>query len=465
MKLYSTEVFVAEQDSTIELTTGNIWENIWRMSWPMLIVMFFNFLVGLTDVYVAGFLGPEIQAIVGFVSQLYFSIIIVANAISIGTVAMLSRAVGAGRFEDALTAARQSLLFGIACAMALTAAGLLLHQQIISLAGFSANIRQVAADFFVIFAFALAPNYMVILSTAVFRAGGEVRLTLLAMSLISVINIALNFLLVFGLFSFQGLGYRGIALATSTSMIAGTVICLVLYRKSRWKNIFSGPWHLSSDLIRKIFLLSWPAALVQVSWNASYIILYNILGRLQEGSITAMAALTNSLRIEAIIYLPVFALNMAASVLTGQNLGAGAPERAEKIGWKISFSGIAFVSAMALPIFIWAGAISAPVAKDPQVLDETVRYLRIMMLSEPFLALSIILGGCLQGAGDTKGAMLVIVSALWIIRLPLAYLLAFVAGYGAFGVWIAMAISMCFQGIAMTVRFRNGRWKYTRPWG
>ena len=64
---------VTEQGSTVDLTTGNIWENIWRMSWPMLIVMFFNFLVGLTDVYVAGFLGPEIQAIVGFVSQLYFS--------------------------------------------------------------------------------------------------------------------------------------------------------------------------------------------------------------------------------------------------------------------------------------------------------------------------------------------------------------------------------------------------------
>jgi putative MATE family efflux protein len=449
----------------VNLTTGNVWENIWHMSWPMLIVMFFNFLVGLTDVYVAGFLGPEIQAIVGFVSQLYFSIIIVANALSIGTVAMLSRAVGAGRFQDALSAARQSLLFGIACALAITAAGFLFHNQIISLAGFSPDIRPVAADFFVIFAFAPAPNYMVILSTAVFRAGGEVRITLLAMSLISVINIALNFLLVFGLFSFQGLGYRGIALATSAAMFAGMVICLVLYRKSRWKNLFSGPWRVSPDLIRKIFLLSWPAALVQVSWNASYIILYNILGRLQEGSITAMAALTNSLRIEAIIYLPVFALNMAASVLTGQNLGAGAPERAEKIGWKISFSGVAFVSAMALPIFIWAGPISSPVAKDPMVLDETVRYLRIMMLSEPFLALSMILGGCLQGAGDTKGTMLVIVSALWIIRLPLAYLLAIVAGYGALGVWTAMAISMCFQGIAMTVRFKTGRWKYTRPWG
>jgi len=259
----------------------------------MLLVMLFNFLVGLTDIYVAGFLGPEIHAIVGFVSQLHFFIIIVANAISIGTVALVSRAVGAGKFGDALSAAKQSLLFGTVCAL----------------------------------------------------------------------------------------------------------------------------------------------------------------------------ALTNGLRIEAIIYLPAFALSMAASVLTGQNLGAGASERAQKIGWKIAVSGVLFVSIMALPIFICTGDITSPVAKDWQVLAETTRYLRITMLSEPFMALSVILGECIQGARDTKGAMLVIVSALWIIRLPLAYLLAVFAGFGALGVWLAMVISMCVQGIAMTIRFRNGRWKEVRPWG
>ena len=450
---------MAEQNGAINLTSGSTWENIWRMSWPMLLVMFFNFLVGLTDVYVAGFLGPEIQAIVGFVSQLFFFIIIVANAISIGTVAMLSRSVGAGNFEDALTAARQSLLFGVLCALALTLGSLLFHEQIISLAGFSGGTREIAIVFFVIFAFALAPNYIVILSTAIFRAGGEVRLTLVAMSLVSSLNIALNFLLVFGLFSFKGLGYRGIALSTASAMTAGMIICVLLFRKSRWKNIFSGPWNVSAGLIRKIFLLSWPAALVQISWNAAYVALYNILSHLREDNITAMAALTNGLRIEAIIYLPVYALNMAASVLTGQNLGAGVPERAEKIGWKISLSGVAFVSLLVMPIFLWAADISSPVAKDPRVLAETTRYLRITMLSEPFMALSVILGGCLQGAGDTKGAMLVIVGTLWIVRLPLAYLLAVVAGYGAPGVWTAMVISMCFQGVVMTLRFRKGRWK------
>jgi putative MATE family efflux protein len=342
------------------------------------------------------------------------------------------------------------------------AAGILFHDQLIALAGFSGGIREIAGEFFVVFAVALVPNYIVILSNAVFRAGGEVKLTLVAMFFVSVINIALDFILVFGLFSFKGIGFRGIAFATAIAMAAGMIICVFLFRWSRWRNIFSGTWHLSSDLIKRIFLLSWPMALLQVSWNTGNIVLYNILGRLQEGSITAMAALTNGLRIEAVLYLPVFALNMAASVLTGQNLGAGSPERAERIGWKISLSGVAFVSLMALPIFIWAEAVSAPVAKDQYVLAETVRYLRITLLCEPFMAISVILGGCLQGAGDTKGTMLVIVATLWIIRLPLAYILAIVTGYGALGVWLAMIISMFFQGIAMTIRFRRGRWKELR---
>ncbi len=425
----------------------------------MLLVMFFNFFVGLTDVYVAGFLGPEIQAIVGFVSQLYFFIIIVANAISIGTVALLSRAVGAGKYDEALSVARQSLLFGIACALALTGVCLILQDQIISLAGFTGKVRQIAVDFFVIFAFSLAPNYIVLLANAIFRASGEVKLSLLAMFFTSLINIALNFLLVFGLFSFQGLGYRGIALATASAMSAGMIICLILFRWSRWKNIFSGAWRVSADLVHRIFLLSWPAALIQISWNAGNVALYNLLSRLQEGSITAMAALTNGLRIEAVLYLPAFALNMAASVLIGQNLGAGAIERAEKIGWKISLSGAAVVSIMALPVFIWAADLSAPVAKDQRVLAETIQYLRITMWSEPFMAISVILAGCLMGAGDTKGVMFVIVSALWIIRLPLAYFLAVVIGYGAFAVWLSMVLSMFFQGLAMTIRFRNGHWK------
>ncbi|HEX8949267.1 MAG TPA: MATE family efflux transporter, partial [Dissulfurispiraceae bacterium] len=109
--------------------------------------------------------------------------------------------------------------------------------------------------------------------------------------------------------------------------------------------------------------------------------------------------------------------------------------------------------------FLFAERLASFVAKSPGVVEETTRYLRINMLSEPFMALSTVLGGGLQGAGDTRGTMWVVIIAMWLIRLPLAYLFALTLGYGAVGVWAAMVTSMTFQGIFMAYRFHNGLWK------
>lgn len=443
----------------VTITAESPWQSIWQMSWPMLLVMIFQFLVGLTDIYVAGFLGPDIQAIVGFAGQLYFLIIIIANALSIGTVALVSRASGAGSQAEADHIGRQSLIFGFFCALFLTLFGLFFRHEIVLLAGFPESTREKASEFIAIFSVALAPNYLVIISNSIFRAAGEVRLTLICMMLVSLLNILLNIILVLGAFSFQGIGYRGIALSTALAMVFGMGISLFLFRQSVSRDILSGGWAVSAESIRTIFRLSWPAAILQISWSTGSIILYNILGRLDAAGITAMAALTNGLRIEAVIYLPAFALNMASSVLIGQNLGAGAQARAERLGWKISRAGVLLVSLMSLPIFLWPEVFSSPFTRDPAVLSETARYLRLNMLSEPFMALSAILGGSLQGAGDTRGTMFIIVIAMWIIRLPLAYYLGIQAGYGALGVWIAMVVSMVFQGLLMTHRFRTGKWK------
>jgi Na+-driven multidrug efflux pump len=176
-----------------------------------------------------------------------------------------------------------------------------------------------------------------------------------------------------------------------------------------------------------------------------------------------MAALTNGLRIEAAIYLPAFAFHMAAAVLTGQNLGAGDPRRAERLGWKISLAAVLFVTVLSVPVLVWPDIFSSIVSHDGPVILETSRYLRITMLVEPFMAISVVLGGCLQGAGDTRGAMTVIIATLWGVRLPLAFLLAVTMGYGALGVWVAMAVSMVIQSLGMTLRFRNGRWKKLKP--
>jgi len=84
------------------------------------------------------------------------------------------------------------------------------------------------------------------------------------------------------------------------------------------------------------------------------------------------------------------------------------------------------------------------------------------MIAEPFMALGIVMGGSLQGAGDTRGTMWVIIRAMWLIRLPLAYYLVIVAGLGAMGAWVAMTLSMTVQGLFMARRFQQGIWKTLR---
>jgi putative MATE family efflux protein len=224
------------------------------------------------------------------------------------------------------------------------------------------------------------------------------------MFVISVTNIALDFLLVFGIPPFPKLGYAGIAFSTAISTLLGTVLNLIFLGFSeRWRPVYSDFGAVSFETIKTIFNIGWPAAFLQVAWNMASILLYNVLGRLKEASITALASIANGLRIEAIIFLPAFALNMAASVIVGQNLGAGDPERAEKTGWKLAGLGIAVTSVMAIVIFIWAESFASTLTSEPAVLAETARYLRFNMVSEPFLALSTVMGGGLQGAGDTRG--------------------------------------------------------------
>lgn len=424
--------------------------------------MVFNFFVGLADLYVAGYIGPDVQAAIGFVTQLFFIVIIVANAIGVGTIAMVSRAVGASNPGRAVAIARQSLLFGAVVAVVITAATVVWCREIVALAGMPDEIRSVAEDFLRIFAFALGPNYLLIISNSVFRAAGDVKKPLLTMFFVSLVNIAGDFALVFGIHPFPEMGYRGIAYSTASSFAAGMLISLALLATKRWRGVFTGPWHADFPVIGRIIDIGWPSVFLQAAWQAGSIVLYNILSRLGEGTVTALAALTNGLRIEAIIFLPAFALNMAASVLAGQNLGAGNPERAEILGWKTAGAGMVLLSALALPIFIWAEAFASILARTPDVLDETANYLRINMVSEPFLALGTILSGAITGAGDTRSTMWIIVACMWGVRLPLAYVLAITLGYGPTGVWVAMVVSMMCYSLLMALRFRGGRWKHVR---
>jgi multidrug resistance protein, MATE family len=430
----------------------------WSLGWPMILMMFFQFAIGLTDVYVAGYLGTDIMAAVGYVAQLYFTLIILANAVTVGTVSLVSQAYGAKSEAGVRNIASTSLLLGLAISGLMTVLAQVFAEPLVWLAGMPEGIQPTAVIFMRIFSLVLIPSYMMFISSGILRASGRMRIAMMNSAVAAIANVAGTLLLGLGWESFPGIGFRGIAWASAIATTLGMVLNLYHVTRGPGRVCWRSFSHPQRPCLRNVVKLGFPSVLQQTAWNFGTLVVYFLVGQLQMGQITALAAMTAGLRIEALIFLPVFAFNMAAAVLTGNRLGAGDLAGARSGAKAASFLCIAIVSVPALLIFIFAPVISALLTEDPAVLAEMTRYLRINMLSTPFMAIGITLSGALQGAGDTFGTMRIIFTGMWLIRIPLILFVIHVVSTGAQGVWWCMTFSIIMMSGLLVNRFRGKAW-------
>jgi Na+-driven multidrug efflux pump len=292
----------------------------------------------------------------------------------------------------------------------------------------------------------------------VLRASGRIRIALLNGFLASVVNIICCLGLGLGLGPFPTLGYLGIAWATAIATTLGMALNLV--------HVFSGPGRVTraafaNPLYRcmaNLVKLGIPPALQQTAWNAGTLVIYFLVGQMEGGQITALAAMTAGLRIEAIIFLPIFALNMAAAVLTGNRIGAGDVAGARSGAKATAALCILIIFVPTLVIFIFAPWFSTFLTSDPAVLEEMTRYLRINMIGMPFMAIGVTFSGALQGAGDTYATMRIIFIGMWLLRIPFVLAAIHVLHIGATGVWWAMTASIILMCGLLIQRFRGEAW-------
>ncbi len=433
--------------------------DIWRLSWPLVMSMFFLFTVGLADVYVAGRFQPEVQGAVGFAGQLLFFFGVVANSLSIGLVAIISRRQGSGDREGVWRTARQGILLAILFAAPLSILGLVLTPWPVLLSFLPDGVVQSASQLLPFYAMALLPQAIITVAGAIFRARTHTLLILLCSGGASIANVIGDFVLSFGYGWIPPLGPLGIGVATAASSMGGGILALAILVK---QGMGTKGWRLESPLLQRLIKISWPAGMLQMGWHLGSLALYAILGRLSVGAVAATAALTNGLRIEAILYLPVFALNMVTAVLVGQALGSGDGEAAEKTGWQVAKTAAFILTIVAIPVFIYSREIAGLISPDLNVREMTHLYLRFNMLSQPFMALGVCLGGGLEGAGDTIGTMKVVLGAHWGFRIPAATFLALGTPLAANGVWIAMVLSIILQCGIMVHRYQQGKWKHIK---
>jgi Na+-driven multidrug efflux pump len=99
---------------------------------------------------------------------------------------------------------------------------------------------------------------------------------------------------------------------------------------------------------------------------------------------------------------------------------------------------------------------------DPHTISTGVHVIRVLAVGYLFFAINFCLDYAQAGAGDTLSPMVINVVALWLVQLPLAYVLSRVLGLGPDGIWLGMVGGWAVQLVLMVLRYRQGRWKYTR---
>lgn len=421
----------------------------WSVSWPMTLIMSFEFLIGLADVYIAGRVGKEVQAAYGFIIQLYFVFIIAGNALTVGSVSVISRLFASDDREALGEAIYSAVVITFIAGTVLGVLGIILTGTIISALSIPPDLKPLATSLGRIYAAGLFFHYGLIQINGILRACARVKTSMVTMALVCACNISLAFFLVFR----TSLGYRGIAVATAVSVCMGGLLNLYHVR-----GLLKGVRRFSRGVTKAIITIGWPSGLAQVLWQAHSMVIFMILSSMTEHNVEVLAALSAGLRIESAIFLPAFAFNMANAVIVGNLLGERKEEEAFKGGIVTALVGVPIVIALTALVIFNARSIAAMLSNNPVVIRETVHYLYIIMLSEPFMAWAIILGGGLMGAGDTRGVMIMMGLSLWVVRVPLCYVFVVLLGFGATSVWWTMNASQFIMACLITWRYFGKRW-------
>jgi Na+-driven multidrug efflux pump len=156
------------------------------------------------------------------------------------------------------------------------------------------------------------------------------------------------------------------------------------------------------------------------------------------------------------------AFQQAATAFTGQALGAGKPQLAERATFAAMRFALYILGAVAVMLALFGGPITRAFVDDPAVTSTGRQLLLIFAVALPAIAVAFTVSGSLRGAGDTRAVMVIFAVSPWIMRVTLAYFFAIVLGWGVGGAWIGAVADIWLRAGLTYLRFQRGRWKTIR---
>jgi putative MATE family efflux protein len=407
-----------------------------------------------------GSLGAESLAAVGFSKNIFWWITSWLWALGMGVVALVARSAGAGDLDRARKVLVQAILSGLLVCTIMMVFGLGFARLALPMLGASPRVSDLSAPYLDMLFISLP--FMVNLFFGLFalRAVGEAHFSFWLQSAIGITQLILTKLLVFGWGPIPRLELLGggLAFVLARVMGLGAVLWVLMSGRSvlhiQRKDIsFRLDWHT----IKTLYRVSLPNALEWLGADTQKVLILKIVASTASPTF-AVSAFTVGRQVEDLYGTVGMGFSTAAGALVGQNFGANKPERSIESAVKTNL--------LATGVFVVMGAIFAflPVTvirffcDDPNVIELGTGYLRMLGLVAPAYAAALVFAGALRGAADTRSPMMVTLIGLWVVQLPIAYVLSLMTPMGLTGTYVAFGLYYVLQGGWLYRLFRAGKW-------
>ncbi|MBP1743508.1 MAG: multidrug transporter MatE [Firmicutes bacterium] len=406
--------------------------------------------------------GNKAVSTVGICSEvLYITLnIFIIAGVSVSIVSLVARSIGSRKVKYAEEYATLGLAAGTLLSLALFLTIYSFSGGILRLAGADEDLIRYGIIYLRTASVGMFFYMIMCVLNGILRGYGNTKTPLLASVIVNIVNLALDWILIFGRFGFPELGIKGAAIATSFAQIMGFFfIVSYVWRKSEVKPRARYLLHFNPDRLKVLVRLSIPSGLQEGAVGGSRLVSAFMIMHLGTVSFAANQIATT---LESVSFMPGWGFAIAATTLVGLKVGEDDMSKAKEYAFTCAALGTGLMTLCSLLfLFFPHSLVSLFISQsEAQVISLGAVCLMVAAVEQPFMAVAMILGGALKGSGDTRTPFLVSLVSGWGIRIPLAYYAIFHLKLPVTYIWWITAFQWIFEAAAIMLLFNRSMKKY-----
>ncbi len=443
------------------LLEGPIIRSLFLLAVPIMGANILQIAYQLIDAFWVGRLGADGVAAVSISMPILFLMISAGMGFAVAGSILIAQYAGAGDHKMIDHVAAQTLVIVTAISILLGGPGVFLAPYLLMLMNVTPAVHDGALAFLRVSLAAMPFVFAYIMFQSLLRGVGQVTVPLYIIAGTVFANFWLDPVLIFGKFGLPAMGVMGAGVATMIAQGIAAVIGVGLLFSGRYGiHLKWSAFKPDYAFIRRAFRLGYPASIEQSARGLGMTIMMLLITGF--GTV-ATASFGVGMNILNVIIVPSMGFSMATATLVGQNIGNGNIPRAERVAHLAALLTFGALSAVGIVAFLFARQlVMFFVPADAAVIAEGTRFIRIVSWSFGFIGLQFALTGVLRASGDVMAAMIISLVSLWVLRFPLAFVLAERTALGIDGLWWAFPISNVVTVVIAGIWFARGDWKARR---